>query len=163
MVQAGHIRVTRRSVARARSQARSQSRKAKARSLSLSTVFAGFVLCVVCLATGITARQAELARIGYEIGTLKKELAVLQAEHQLLDVEVARLQSFDRVESAAAELGMHRPDEIRMVYTDASSTPQTAVADATVREGFTSYLARATRAVLRVATGVMGAEAHTLK
>lgn len=138
-------------------------RRARSRSGGdLGLFFAGSVLCLVLFALLLTARQAEVARIGYEIGTLRKELAIQKAEYQRLDVEVARLQSFERVEAGAKRLGMKKPSEIRVVYSEEPEAPRQAIT-ATAAPSLRQMLASFGTALARLASGVMGVEARTLK
>ena len=129
----------------------------------MSVVFTGLVVCLMFLALLITARQAEVARVGYQIVSLRKDLASHQAEYQRLDVEVARLQALDRIEVAAQKLGMKRPTEVRLVYADEPAIARPAVPVTTAKTGLRQYLAQAAAAFARVASGVIGAEARTLK
>lgn len=128
----------------------------------MGVVAIGLVCCLMALALLICARQAEVAKVGYEIVALRKELAVLQAEYQRLEVQVARLQSFDRIEGAAAKLGMARPQEVRLVYSEEPSTaPKVEVA--ATPSGPRQWLSAIVAAVVKLGSGVVGAEARTLK
>jgi len=74
------------------------------------------LVLVVFVALVITSRHATVAHLGYSIVSAREELRVLQAESQRLELEVARLQSLERIESAAVtRLGMVKPAEIRLV------------------------------------------------
>ncbi|MEW6243076.1 MAG: cell division protein FtsL [Bacillota bacterium] len=74
------------------------------------------LVLVVFVALVITSRHATIAHLGYSIVSAREELRMLQAESQRLELEVARLQSLQRIESAAVtRLGMVKPAEIRLV------------------------------------------------
>jgi len=147
------------------SESSARHRRARSQSKSLKEVGVLFVVAVLCL-TGfallLTARQAELARLGYEIGAQRKILASLESEYQRLSVEAARLQSLERIESAALQLGMVKPSEIRVVYSEEPEPihyGEIAEGAPSLRQMLTSIA----NAVSRLASGVMGAEARTLK
>lgn len=163
MVEARHIRVRSRSFKRSDPGVVSRRRRSGSQGTEVGIAFTGLVICLVSLALLITARQAEVARVGYEIVALKKELAALEAEYQRLDVEVARLQSFERIEAAALKLGMKRPAEVRLVYSEQPLYERPVAQVSPQKPGLRQLLAQVGATFARIASGVMGAEARTLK
>jgi cell division protein FtsL len=120
---------------------------------------------LVLFAIVITARQAAVAHVGYQIVALRKDLASVQAEYQQLEVTVSRLQSFERIEAGAAKLGMQRPTELRLVYADTPvEKPAVQVASSTVDgSGYGQFKTLILSAWQKITGGVMGVEARNLK
>jgi cell division protein FtsL len=164
LVVTGQIRAQSREFSRHVDEVTPRRRRAKdnSRDVTLVSVLAALL---VLFAMAITARQAAVAHVGYQIVALRKDLASVQAEYQQLEVTVSRLQSFDRIEAGAARLGMQRPSELRLVYADTPvEKPAVQVAASDAGEpAFRQFAAMIASAWQKVSGGVMGAEARNLK
>lgn len=86
-------------------------------------ILAGFLIGV-----SITYYYSQVFALGYRLGCLEKELAILRVENNNLDGEVQRLASLDRVESLAInKLGMVKPDSNNvLVVTVSGAIEQTS-------------------------------------
>ncbi|MGF7185072.1 cell division protein FtsL [Desulfitispora alkaliphila] len=74
----------------------------KLRALTIFLVLLGFAVGI-----GLTAQYAKITSAGYEVLKLKDEIAQLETSNQRLHLQIAQLQSLERVESIAVnELGM---------------------------------------------------------
>jgi len=127
-------------------------------------LFAVLVFVLICSSIIMTARQTQMAAVGYEIDKLRKELAQTQAEYQMLEVSSAKLQSFDRLEASAVKLGMKRPDDVRLVYADVPNAAQDLVlAESSSPKGLKSFVAQVVATFRRLGDFGTGAQAQRLK
>jgi hypothetical protein len=78
-----------------------------------------FLFAAVVMHAGLASRQVKLDRINVE-------LERSEATNNLLHVEVARLQSPQRIAAAAARLGLVQPDQVRFVKAVPASSPAVA-------------------------------------
>ena len=134
----------------------------KAHGYEVGLVVVALVAGTMCLALIVAARQAAVAKVGYEIVDLRKELAELQTQNQRLEGQVARLQSLERVESEAMKLGMKKPDNARLVYSEEpQNLPETDVLMA--GSGPRQWLLQAASALAKLASGIMRVQAQPIK
>ncbi|MEW6522546.1 MAG: cell division protein FtsL [Bacillota bacterium] len=80
--------------------------------------YAGIVILAGCVFLGLAlvSLPATTAKLGYEIVSLRAELDALQRDVSRLQLELARLESLDRIEQIARErLGMREPEQLRLV------------------------------------------------
>jgi len=85
----------------------------KVRKISARTkvFYCAVVVITMCLAFMLTSKYAQMASVGYEIDTLKKQAHVLDTENQALHNELAGLKSLDHIEYlATTKLGMQKPE-----------------------------------------------------
>lgn len=158
MVVAGQIRSRSRSF---RLRPGTASRR-RAHGYEAGLVVLALVAGTMCFALAVAARQAAVAKVGYEIVDLRKELADLQAQSQRLEGQVARLQSLERVESEAKKLGMKKPDNTRLVYSEEpQKLPEADVMAAA--SGPTQWLLQAASALAKLASGIMRVQAQPIK
>ncbi|MBP2644869.1 MAG: cell division protein FtsL family protein [Firmicutes bacterium] len=69
-----------------------------------------FVAVVIAVAMVITIHSEVMVRAGYDLVQMKKEAAKLEKENDLLQLEIAKLKSPQRIAKIATEeLGMVRP------------------------------------------------------
>ena len=157
MVVAGQIRIRSRSF---EPRTRAASRR-RARGNVFGFAVVALVAGTICFALALAARQAAVAKVGYEIVSLKKQLAELQAQNQALESQVARLQSLERIENEARRLGMKKPENARLVYSEEPKLPgATAVVAQAAPRG---WLEQAASALARFASGILRVEARPIK
>lgn len=71
----------------------------------------------------LTTRATAVARLGYEIADLERQIQGLERESERLRLEGAQLGSVARVEEqAASRLSMAQPQEVRLVMAPAADT-----------------------------------------
>jgi cell division protein FtsL len=125
-------------------------------------VVLALVAGTMCFALAVAARQAAVAKVGYEIVGLRRALSDLEAQNQRLEGQVARLQSLERVESEAKKLGMKKPDSTRLVY---SVEPQKLPgSDALAADNQPKHwLQQAASTLAKLASGIMRVQAQPIK
>jgi len=133
----------------------------KAHGYEVGLVVVALVAGTMCFALTVAARQAAVAKVGYEIVNLRKELAELEAQSQRLEGQVARLQSLERIELEAKKLGMKKPDNARLVYSEEPQLPEAAVTVAA--SGPRQWLMQAASALAKLASGIMRVQAQPVK
>jgi hypothetical protein len=72
---------------------------------------------------------SSVATAGYDIQRLQAEQKQWELKNEQLQLEVAKLQSLAWVESRAAQLGMHRPDQTRQLQVNLPAPDQGAAAE----------------------------------
>lgn len=78
-----------------------------------------FIIAAFLMGLFLASKYAQLAISGYEIGKMKDSLSKLQMQNEQLTLEVAKLQSLDRIEKIAVEkLGMGKPEGIQYVAVE---------------------------------------------
>lgn len=71
------------------------------------------VLLVVGVAVVVTVRSEAIIRAGYELVQMKSQALSLQRENELLQLEIAKLRSPQRIQKiATVELGMVAPQHV---------------------------------------------------
>lgn len=94
------------------------------------------LLAVVLMLT-LTARTTAVARLGYEIGNLERQIESLERAGEKLRLEGAQLGAVARIEEqASTRLSMTRPQEVRLVMA-----PAPAVSAAVAEGGSVTFLA----------------------
>ncbi len=157
MVVAGQIRSRSRSF---RLRPNTASRR-KAHGYGVGLVVVALVAGTMCFALTVAARQAAVAKVGYEIVNLRKQLAEMEAQNQRLEGQIARLQSLERIELEAKKLGMKKPDSARLVYSEEPQLPEAAVTVAS--NGPRQWFAQAASALAKLASGIMRVQAQPVK
>lgn len=75
------------------------------------------LLVSLVLGIGVSFYNAQVVKVGYDLTTLKQEIARLDAENQNLEAALGRLDSLERVETVATtKLGMVPPSERNVMY-----------------------------------------------
>jgi len=75
----------------------------------------------VCALMGLAlvALPARTTAISYEMASLRAQLRLLQQEVSGLEMELAQLESIDRIDRIARErLGLREPTQVRLVHTE---------------------------------------------
>ncbi len=101
-----------------------QKKKQLVRKNNLKTYFGAIVLILSCFATGLcyTSRHARIVALSYKIESLQHEIASLQKENLRLELEIAKLQTPERIEKLAkTKLGMKEPEEVLLATLPKSS------------------------------------------
>jgi cell division protein FtsL len=81
------------------------------------------VVIAVAIALSVISRYAAIARTGYEIAELKRTVATLEKEHEVLELTVASLKAPGRIqEIATSRLGMQLPDKVYYASAGSSAT-----------------------------------------
>lgn len=99
----------RRNTAQPKAKAVSSGRKTTASSYSIKNLVIMLVIIAVFGFIGAKTVHTTVVK-GAEIRALEKELAALNAENGLLQVEVDKLRSVARIEEAALAMGMEKPE-----------------------------------------------------
>jgi cell division protein FtsL len=96
-----------------------------------------FSLLAVVLMLTLTTRTAAVARLGYEIGNLERQIESLERAGEQLRLQGAQLGAVARIEEqASTRLSMTRPQEVRLVMA-----PSPAVNAAVAEGGSVTFLA----------------------
>ncbi|MDI6710568.1 MAG: cell division protein FtsL [Thermoanaerobacterales bacterium] len=75
------------------------------------------LLVSLVLGVGVSFYSTQVVKVGYNLTTLKQEIARLDAENQNLEAALGRLDSLERVETVATtKLGMVAPSERNVMY-----------------------------------------------
>jgi cell division protein FtsL len=99
---------------------------ARAGLLSRHPEYVGILILAVCvlLALSLVALPATTAALGYEIVRLRQQLEALERDRALLELEIARLESLERIEQTARDrLGMREPEVLALVELDGQPGP----------------------------------------
>lgn len=95
----------------AASKTRSTGKKAVSKAEKKGIRSLAVMLAVIGIFGLIAANTINITVVkGAEIRALEKELAALNVEHDLLQVEVDKLRSIGRIEQAAIAMGMEKPE-----------------------------------------------------
>jgi len=89
-----------------------QRRQHNLRSLAINFLVLSLVVCSGLM---LAARNATLVSVGYQIEDFQKQLAALQEENRHLALEVAQLESAERIEAEARRLGMVQPGDPQVI------------------------------------------------
>lgn len=111
-----------------------RGKKARPRQIVRRRPWGRYLLLVTAVLLGlmVTSRQAHVAELSYGLSELKDEAARLEAEREQARLDIARLASLERIETlAVSQLGMERPEVIRLVFVPTAVQPEVAVASAT--------------------------------
>ncbi len=74
-------------------------------------VYCSIVLVTLCLAFLVASRYAEIAKTGYDILALKKQVQSLEVENQAFQAKIDELKSLKNIEYlATTRLGMQEPE-----------------------------------------------------
>lgn len=95
----------------------------------------GMVLwaAVVLMGMGVVERNAESARVGYELAALEAQSASVEQENHELNIRVANLQAPERIyQLAISRLGMVRPKGFEIALAPAAA-PAAGAQDSAVR------------------------------
>ncbi len=80
-------------------------------------MLSSLVLLCFILAIFVSLYFANLVKLGYELGNLEKELALLEQENQVLANSVAEFTSLECIETVACqELGMVKPGNDDVIF-----------------------------------------------
>ncbi|HZK18724.1 MAG TPA: hypothetical protein VFD15_05355 [Clostridia bacterium] len=98
-----------------------ENRKRKSRRLLIPSgrvlMLCGIVLLCFTLAIFVSLYFANLVKLGYDLGNLEKELALLEKENQVLANSVAEFTSLECIETIAyQELGMVKPGSDDVIF-----------------------------------------------
>lgn len=81
-------------------------------------------VAIVVLSILLVSRHAEIARLGYHLGELEQQAKTLAKENAEYQIEIARLQSPERIyQTATHKFGMRRPDNILVAQAPAGWQP----------------------------------------
>jgi len=90
---------------------RPQVKKVRKIGTPTKVVYCSIVLVFLCLAFLVASRYAEIAKTGYDILALKKQVQSLEVENQALQAKIDELSSLKNIEHlATTRLGMQKPE-----------------------------------------------------
>ncbi len=86
---------------------------------------AALILALFIFGLFYTYKHTEIIALGYEIESVKQNIATLQGENKRLELEIARLQTPERVEKIArTKLGMEEPEKILLAALPPEANPE---------------------------------------